>query len=260
MNGIGIHLGRRYVITGAGSGIGREVATLLGSQGARLALADCNFTQVSAVADEIRSVGGNAVPLAVDITNESDVERMLTEAESAFGSLDGAFNNAGIAAAGSYSFGTAITDIDIADFRSMVDVNLIGMFLCLKHELKSMNRPGVSIVNNASAAGLIGITNGAPYVAAKHGAVGLTKAAALEGARNGIRVNSVCPGFVESPMLLDHATEEGKESRRAITPIGRLGQPSEVAELVAWLLSPVSSFMTGANIPIDGGLSVGAQR
>ncbi|RDI16956.1 NAD(P)-dependent dehydrogenase (short-subunit alcohol dehydrogenase family) [Rhodococcus sp. AG1013] len=251
--------GRRFLVTGAASGIGRETAILLGLRGSRVVVVDRNLESVSKVSADINASGGEAVALVADISNEADVERMIADAMSAFGGLDGAFNNAGISAAGAYSFGTALADTDVADFRELVDVNLVGMFLCLKHELRHL-RSGASIVNNASAAGLIGVSNGAAYVASKHGAVGLTKAAALEGSSKGIRVNATCPGFVETPMLLENATDEGKQARRAMTPMGRLGQASEIAELVAWLLSPASSFVTGACIPVDGGLTVGGSR
>ncbi len=184
---------------------------------------------------------------------------MTVDAMSAFDGLDGVFNNAGIAAAGNYSFGTALTDTNLADFRELVEVNLVGMFLCLKYELQHL-RSGASIVNNASAAGLIGVPKGAAYVASKHGAVGLTKAAALEGSSKGIRVNAICPGFIQTPMLLENATDEGKQARRVMTPMGRLGEALEIAQLVAWLLSSESSFIAGACIPADGGLSIGGNR
>lgn len=251
------HAGRSYLVTGAGSGIGRAVAVMLAARGARVALADNNSRSVNTIVAAISEGGGSALALEVDISDEAQVERMILAASAEFGHLDGAFNNAGIAAAGSYAFGTSLTDIDVVDFRTMMEVNTIGMFLCLKHELRHMKRAGTSIVNTASAAGLIGLAQGSAYVASKHAAVGLTKAAALEAATNGIRVNSVCPGYIETPMLLANATITGKERRTQATPLGRLGRPDEIAEIVAWLLSPASTFVTGSNIPIDGGLSAG---
>ncbi|WP_157662958.1 SDR family NAD(P)-dependent oxidoreductase [Prescottella equi] len=247
--------GRRYLVTGAASGIGRETAIQLARRGARIVLVDRDLERVTAVADEIRDAGGETRALVAEIVNEPEVSHVMIDAMAAFDGLDGAFNNAGIATAGSYSFGTSLVDIGLDDFRKILDVNVVGMFLCLKYELKHL-QSGASIVNNASAAGLIGVERGAAYGASKHGAVGLTKAAALEGALQGIRVNAVCPGYVETPMLLDNATDTGKQARQAMTPMGRLGQPTEVADFVAWLLSPASSYMTGACLPIDGGLSV----
>lgn len=248
--------GAKFLVTGAASGIGRETAIQLGTRGAKVVLADRDLNRLESTATTIEALGGEARTVRAEIADEKQVERMVEDAISAFDGLDGAFNNAGIAAAGSYSFGTALTEINLKDFREILDINVVGMFLCLKRELRRL-QPGASIVNNASAAGLIGVAKGAAYGASKHGAIGLTKAAALEGAPRGIRVNAVCPGYVGTPMLLNNATDEGKRARVAQTPLGRLGRPSEVAALAIWLLSPASSFMTGACIPVDGGLSAG---
>ncbi|GAA4685567.1 SDR family NAD(P)-dependent oxidoreductase [Gordonia humi] len=251
------HTGRCYLITGAGSGIGRAVALRVAAAGAGVALADKDFRGASAVASDIVAAGGTAVALKVDISDEAQVQQMILDAVAEFGALHGAFNNAGIAAAGDYAFGTPLTDIEATDFRAMIEVNTTGLFLCLKHELRVMRQAGTSIVNTASAAGLIGMPQGAPYVASKHAAVGLTKAAALEAAPRDVRVNSICPGYTETPMLLANATTTGRQRRVDSTPLGRLGQPEEIAEIAAWLLSPASSFMTGSNIAIDGGLTAG---
>jgi len=233
---------------------------LVGLSGAQVLVADRNGDSAADAAHEINLAGGTAIALAADVTSESDVGHMLDTAVATFGGVDGAFNNAGIATTGSYSFGTPLRDIDVTDFRALIEVNLVGMFLCLKHELKIMRGPHASIVNNASIAGLVGLSGRSPYVASKHGAAGLTKAAALEAAEIGVRVNSVCPGFVETPMLQPPTSNTAPPNRAAAAPLGRVARASEVAELVSWLLSPASSYMTGVNVPIDGGISAGTPR
>ncbi|MFC3244917.1 SDR family NAD(P)-dependent oxidoreductase [Gordonia humi] len=216
------------------------------------------FRGASAVASDIVAAGGTAVALKVDISDEAQVQQMILDAVAEFGALHGAFNNAGIAAAGDYAFGTPLTDIEATDFRAMIEVNTTGLFLCLKHELRVMRQAGTSIVNTASAAGLIGMPQGAPYVASKHAAVGLTKAAALEAAPRDVRVNSICPGYTETPHAPrqrhhhGQTTASGFHSPRQTRPTrGDRGDRGMVA------VPPASSFMTGSNIAIDGGLTAG---
>lgn len=252
-----IHHGRRYLITGAGSGMGRATAQRLAEAGAYVALADRDVAACAAVADRLSSQGAQAISIPTDVTDEQQVAAMVDEACAVYGGLDGAFNNAGAAAYGSYRFGTPLAEVGVEAFRGLFEVNTLGVFLCLKHQLRALAGTEVSIVVNASVAGLIGLANGSPYVASKHAAIGLVKAASLETAGSGIRVNAVCPGFVETPMLMDRSTPETRRTRAASTPVGRLADADEVAALVCWLLSTESSYLTGATIPVDGGLSTG---
>nr|WP_087573189.1 glucose 1-dehydrogenase [Sphingomonas sp. JE1] len=243
--------GRVAIITGAGSGIGATTAVLLAARGAAVIVADISAAGCEATTEQIRRDGGSATPIVVDMTDESDVRATIDLAVSTYGGLHAAFNNAGIG-----SKGAPLTDMPLEDWQHMISVNLTSIFLCLKHQIRHMkNQGGGAIVNTASGAGVVGFPNVIDYVAAKHGVVGLTRAAAIDYAGHGIRVNAVLPGGIETPML---TSAMGKDEivRSAVVrghPIGRLGQSLEIAEAAAWLLSDAASFVTGSAMAVDGG-------
>lgn len=242
--------GRVIVITGAATGIGEATARLVAEAGGRVILGDVN-TKAEELAAEIDAAGGNAHFVRTDVSQAADVDRLIDAAVSRYGRLDGAFNNAGIASdlrrTGEYSE---------EEFDRMIAVNLKGVWLCMRAELNQMlANGGGSIVATASAAGLVGFRGEGPYSATKHGVVGLTKTAALEYATDNIRVNCVCPGVIDTP-ILNPLFESGRITREQITafePIGRMGRPAEIGDAVVWLLSDQSSFVTGIALPVDGG-------
>ena len=250
----GILDGKVALVTGGASGIGRATAVAMAREGARVAVADCAEETAAETVALINAAGGQAIAIGGDVTKEADVAAMVERTVSAFGRIDCAFNNAGVATRAVGPAGQRVHELSQASFDAMLAVNLTGVFLCLKHEVAQMLTQGVggAIVNTASIAGLIGLPTSAHYVAAKHGVVGLTKTAAMEYAQDGIRVNCVNPGYVKTPM-----TKETMETRfdeiMAKVPMRRLGIPEEIAEAVVWMCSDKASFMTGASHVIDGG-------
>jgi NAD(P)-dependent dehydrogenase (short-subunit alcohol dehydrogenase family) len=249
---MGLLDGKAVLITGAASGIGRATAVVSAQEGARLLLSDINVDGGEALAEEL---GGDAVFSACDVTDEHQVQDVVAKARSALGRLDGAFNCAGI-------LGTVAltTETPFDDWKRIVDVDLNGVFLCTKHELRVMAEQGSgSILNMASAAGLIGWPGASGYVAAKHGVVGLTKAAAVEFAPQGVRVNAICPAYTETPMVSDlfenilGGDPAHVDAARANHPIGRFAKPEEIAAACVWLLSDKASFVTGTAMSVDGG-------
>jgi len=250
----GILDGKVALVTGGASGIGRATAVAMAREGARVAVADRAEETAAETVALINAAGGQAIAIGGDVTKEADVAAMVERTVSAFGRIDCAFNNAGVATRAVGPAGQRIHELSQASFDAMLAVNLTGVFLCLKHEVAQMLTQGVggAIVNTASIAGLIGLPTSAHYVAAKHGVVGLTKTAAMEYAQDGIRVNCVNPGYVKTPM-----TKETMETRfdeiMAKVPMRRLGIPEEIAEAVVWMCSDKASFMTGASHVVDGG-------
>ncbi len=247
--GRGLVEGKVALVTGAARGIGRATARLFAREGARVVLADL-LEEGEAVAEEIRREGGQAVFVRSDVTREPEVEALVSGAVERFGRLDCAHNNAGITG----SVG-AVQEIGLEDFEHTLRVNLLGVFLCLKHELRVMQRQGAgAVVNTSSGSGLIATPGLAPYCASKHAVLGLTKTAALENARTGVRVNAVLPGSVDTPMLrAAMESSPGMEKMiRASVPSGRLGAPEEVAEAVVWLCSDRASLVSGASLLVDG--------
>ncbi|HEX6122934.1 MAG TPA: SDR family oxidoreductase [Ktedonobacterales bacterium] len=245
--------GKVALITGGGSGIGKATALAFARAGARVVVADMAAEPGAATAREIQGAGGEAIFAPVEVTRASEVEALVARAVEAYGRLDCAFNNAGIGGA----LGT-VADCDEENFDRVVAVNLKGVFLCMKYELRQMlEQGGGAIVNTASAAGLVGAQGIPAYAASKHGVVGLTKTAALEVAKQGIRVNAVCPGWIQTPMLGDLGGDNPRFEAGIVRyhPIGRLGAPEEVAAAVLWLCSDAASFVTGANLSVDGGLT-----
>jgi NAD(P)-dependent dehydrogenase (short-subunit alcohol dehydrogenase family) len=233
------------VITGAGSGIGKATAQAAAAEGALLALCDIS----ESVREVAAALGDQAMAEVVDIANAGQVEAFMQAVAARFGRIDGLFNNAGVG--GTL---TRLHRLEQADWDQCIAVNLTGVWLGMKYAIPHMGS-GSSIVNMASAAGIVGFPNNAVYSATKHGVIGLTKSAGAEYARAGIRVNAVCPGYVETPMVssIDDVRPGLVEATLQGVPMRRLGRPSEVADVVTFLLSERSSFMTGASLSIDGG-------
>lgn len=251
--------GKSLIVTGAASGIGAAAAMLAGTRGARVTVADMDEAGAEGVAARIVEAGGEAQFVRADIASERDVEAMVRAAVERYGRLDGAFNNAGVPSF-SHTGGrtpAALADMPVDGFRRTIEINLIGTFLCLRHELAAMLATGGgAIVNTASNAGILAIPNAADYIAAKHGVIGLTKAAALDYAKAGVRVNAVCPGMILTDMLADitGGSDESRKFAAESQPIGRGGEPDEIASAVIWLCSPGASLMTGQYIVLDGGM------
>jgi NAD(P)-dependent dehydrogenase (short-subunit alcohol dehydrogenase family) len=240
--------GKTALVTGAGSGIGAEIARRLGAQGARVVVGDIDEAAATAVALEIGKAGGTAAPVRQDVGDADSVRRSVEFAVERFGGLNLAVNNAGIAG------GQApVADYSLDDWGKVIAINLSGVFYGLKYQLPALQRAGGgAIVNVASILGSVAAPNAAGYVAAKHGVVGLTKAAALEYARHGIRVNAIGPGYIDTP-LLNALDKEVYDGLVGLHPIGRLGRADEVAELALFLLSEPASFVTGSYHLVDGG-------
>ncbi len=239
------------LITGAGSGIGRATALAFARAGANVVVADINRQAGEATSQLIRERGGRALFIAVDVAQSDQVASMIDRAAREFGRLDCAFNNAGVA-----GMPTRTADADEAEFDRLMAVNVKGVWLCLKYEIRHMlEHGGGAIVNTASVAGLTGAHSLPLYAASKHAVVGLTRSAAVEYARKGIRVNAVGPSVVKTPML-DGAfalLPRFVEAATAANPSRRLGEPEEVAAAVVWLCSDAAGFVNGAVLPIDGG-------
>lgn len=237
------------VVTGGSFGIGRATAIAFATRGARVVIAD--WIEDKETLEKIQSIGGEAIFVKCDVSNGDDVKSLVEKTISTYGRIDFAFNNAGIE-------GLSAPTIDCTEenWDRTIAVNLKSVWLCMKHEIPYMLSQGKgAIVNCASIAGLVGFAGLPAYVASKHGIVGLTKTTAMEYAKQGIRVNAVCPGVIKTPMIdrftgKDKAVEKQFES---MEPIGRMGEPEEVAEAVIWLCSDGASFVTGAALAVDGG-------
>ncbi|MCS7012635.1 MAG: SDR family oxidoreductase [Chloroherpetonaceae bacterium] len=244
--------GKVALVTGGASGIGRATAIAFARAGAKVAVADVQVAGAEETAKMIHAAGGEAMCIKADVSKAADVEAMVKAVVQKYGRLDCAFNNAGIEGA------TAPTaESTEENWDKVIDINLKGVWLCMKYEIQQMLRQGGgAIVNTASVAGLVGFPGMAAYCASKGGVVQLTRTAALEYAKAGIRVNAVCPGAIQTPMV-ERVIARQPEMEQAIVamePIGRLGQPNEIAEAVVWLCSDAASFVTGHPMVIDGGL------
>lgn len=244
--------GKAALVTGSGSGIGRATAVLFAREGARVIVCDVNVSGGEETVAAIQKLGGEARFIRCDISKPAEVEALIRGTVEAFGRLDCAVNNAGIS-------GSMAPTVDYPEemWDRIMATNLKGVWLCMKQEIQQMlKQGGGSIVNTASAAGLVGVAMASAYVAAKHGVVGLTKAAALEYAKANIRINAVCPGVIRTPMITA-AMNDNPELEAAVIamePVGRMGEPEETAEALVWLCSGAASFVTGAALSVDGGL------
>ena len=247
----GVVDGKVALITGGSGGIGRATSLEFARQGAKVVVSDLLAEAGQETVQLIRAAGGEATFIKTDVTRAAQVEALLEQTLATYRGLDCAFNNAGIEG------GMAKTG-DYAEDRwdQVIDINLKGVWLCMKYEIRHMlSHGGGAIVNTASVAGLVGFRHGSAYVASKHGVNGLTRTAALEYAKAGIRVNAVCPGVIRTPMFERGAQKDPRLEERfaAVHPIGRIGQPEEIARAVVWLCSAAASFVTGTQMPVDGG-------
>jgi len=249
----GLLEGKAALITGGGGGIGRASALAFAREGARVAVADVVIDAARETVAQVNAGGGQAISLPGEVTRDADVRAMIEGVVSAYGRLDCAFNNAGIAGWQVDAAGKKTAEWSEEAFDRMIAVNLKGVWLCMRHELPQMQAlGGGAIVNTGSIAGLIGLQTSSAYVAAKHGVLGLTKTAAIEYADANIRVNAVCPGFIKTRMTEDTMQRRGA-AILAQVPFHRMGNPEEIAEMVVWLCSDRASYVSGACYNVDGG-------
>jgi NAD(P)-dependent dehydrogenase (short-subunit alcohol dehydrogenase family) len=246
--------GKVVIITGAGSGMGEATARMFAREGAYVIIADINESASRTVVESITKKGQEAIAVHCDVSDEQQVKAMVKKAVVTYGKLDAAFNNAGIMTP---SIDTA--DLEIEVFDQIISVNLRGLWLCMKYELIQMRKQGKgAIVNSSSIAGLMGAPGRSAYAAAKHGVIGLTRSVGAEYAAKGIRVNAVCPGTIDTPMVHDMVQSGDLNEEEAIKamPINRLANADEVASTVLWLCSDASSFVIGQAIAVDGGYTI----
>jgi len=243
--------GKVALVTGGSSGIGRATALTFAREGAKVVVVDVVEEGGEETVRLIKAAGGEALFVKTDVSKATEVAAMVNKAVQTYGRLDCAHNNAGIEG------GLATTaDCNEENWDRVIRINLTGVWLCMHYEIPQMlKQGGGAIVNTASGAGLVGVPRMPAYVASKHGVVGLTRTAALEYAKSGIRVNAVCPGVIDTPMVA-RATQQRPgmmERMAAAEPVGRMGKPEEIAEAVVWLCSDAASFVTGHAMSVDGG-------
>ena len=242
--------GKVAIVTGGASGIGQATAVLYAAHGAKVVVSDVHEQAGNDVVAGIKQKGGDAIFIKADVSKPGDCEHLVNKTIEAFGRVDIAFNNAGISGEAN-----PIGDMSVQGWDRIISVNLSSVFYCMKYQLQQMVKQGTgAIVNNSSILGSVGFANSAGYVAAKHGVVGMTKNAALEYSSKNIRINSVGPAFINTPLLTEAGIDDtAKRGLVQLHPIGRLGESNEVAELVVWLSSDKASFVTGSYYAIDGG-------
>ncbi|WP_300581445.1 SDR family oxidoreductase [Marivita sp.] len=252
--------GRVIFITGGATGIGKATAEECAANGAHVVISGSRIARLDPVVEESSANGGTIRAVQSDVTSSDDIAKAIAFTVEEFGRLDGAFNSAGVA----QNFSNLAGELTEEEWDRVISINLKGLWLSMKYQIAQMlaQGDGGSIVNASSVAGLVGSRVGLAYSASKHGVIGLTKSAALEQAQTGIRVNAICPGWVETPMTkpITDANPEFLEMLISRHPIGRVGRSPEISGLVAWLLSDASSFMTGAAIPMDGGLQLNSKK
>ena len=247
--------GKVALVTGGGLGIGRGTALAFAREGAKVVIADVNESEAETTLGAIDDVGGEAIFVHTDVAQASQVDALVARTVDTYGRLDCAFNNAGIGGRSAHVRQTA--EFDEAEFDEYIAVNLKGVWLCMKYEIRQMLEQGGggAIVNMSSGAGLVGVRNLSPYCATKHGVMGLTKVGALEYAKQGIRINAVCPGVILTERIQGEfeMQPELEALRHAAHPIGRMGTVEEAADAVLWLCSNGASFMAGHGLAVDGG-------
>jgi NAD(P)-dependent dehydrogenase (short-subunit alcohol dehydrogenase family) len=248
----GTLVGKVALVTGGSTGIGKASSVAFAREGAKVVVSDVNVQGGEETVRFIRESGGEAIFVKADVLLAAEVEALVKKAVGTYGGVDCAFNNAGIAGA----IGASTHEYPDESWDRVIGINLKGVWLCMRYEIPQMlKQGGGAIVNTASIWGLVGAPGASAYVASKHGVVGLTRAAALEYAPQGIRINAVNPGTIRTPILdpFIAAIPEFESMMTARHPIGRIGMPEEVAEAVVWLCSDAASFVVGQNLPVDGG-------
>ncbi len=243
--------GKVAFVTGAASGIGRATALAFAAEGARVAILDLTTDTLKETGEAVRDAGGEVLAIACDVSVPEQVKAAVAQVVERFGRLDLAFNNAGVE-----NKAQPLHEIELEEWDRILGINLRGAFVCMKHEIAQMLRQGGGVVvNTSSGAGIRGVAGGAAYAASKHAIIGMTRSAALDYAKQNIRVNAVLPGNITTPMM-DRFTGGDIQKAIDLEPVGRLGKPEEIAEAVLWMCSDLGGFVTGASIVVDGGWSL----